>query len=416
MTDEIRNEINRGYVDFIKRVEAKGGKKSKNSIFLHFKRLLELAIRLSALPILFVYGILLISVLRVRLLLSTRNKLPDLYKKAISYVPDFVRQYPMHLYPVVAKSMELAFLKEHMNKVTPESEKSIIELAIGEGTLSRRVFSEKGKVTGFDLNPFSLVQTRQYAHVVKRVVADCLNPPVCNNGASFLICNNLLHHIANKEFTLKNWARIAPMALFNENTNYWASGWFKPFVLGRLGKRWSSQSAAKTIEKKSLQDLWPIEKLDSTVNKYFSTISRYTFLHENVFFLCAVCSQLLFCYGPPTPKMQKKILNTILWPLTKQITYYMAKLLIEYDAILPRNKDVYVIWLVRSKLTELIRVSESVILSCPDCGERLQDNHCTRCNTRFEERDGMLFLLSKKLAAEIKYSTDLREILGAEHL
>ena len=49
----------------------------------------------------------------------------------------------MHLYPIIAKSMEMAFLKENIRQIVSRVKEGIVELAIGEGTFSSRIFSER---------------------------------------------------------------------------------------------------------------------------------------------------------------------------------------------------------------------------------------------------------------------------------
>ena len=139
-------------------------------------------------------------------------------------------------------------------------------------------------------------------------------------------------------------------------------------------------------------------------------------MHEKVFFLSAVCSSLMFCYGPPTPRLHKKIFNTVLRPLTSFLAYQMAKLLIDYDAILPREKDSFISWLVKSKLVANGHLIEGVTLVCPNCRVPLKEKWCDACKTEFEEQEGMLFLLPKEIASEISYIPSLKEILSSEHL
>jgi hypothetical protein len=322
----------------------------------------------------------------------------------------------MHLYPVIAKSMELAFLKMHLGNRIPEFKGGIAELAIGEGTFSGRIFSHHDKVVGFDLNPYSLIHTKRYSHVTRRIVADCRRPPITSGGASLILCNNFLHHVTEKENALHNWAQVAPFAIFNENTNYLASGRLKPFFLKLLGFSESARQEAKKIENQSLQTLWKADRLKLSVRKFYEIVEEQSFLSEKVFFLSAIFSSLLLCYGPPTPDLQKKIMNQCLGPVTTFFTYQIAKSLIEYDSILSRERDTFLCWFVRSKVVEGNNIPDHVTLVCPDCHGLLSGNRCLNCEKTYEERGGMLFLLPKELMKEVSYVENREAILRKEHL
>jgi len=58
-------------------------------------------------------------------------------------------------------------------------------------------------------------------------------------------------------------------------------------------------------------------------------------------------------------------MNGVLAPLTKKITYHLAKALIEYDAILPRDRDVFVCWALESRRVQQNFVGDRVKLVCP---------------------------------------------------
>lgn len=349
-------------------------------------------------------------------MLAKNKRLSNLHMGAIENVSQFISQYPMHLYPIITKSMEMVFLKKNIRKIVSKVKEGIVELAIGEGTFSSRIFSNDDKLIGFDLNPYSLIHTKKYKHITKRVVADCRIPPIDSCGASFIVCNNFLHHITDKENTIKNWAQKAPYAIFNENTIYWASGWMKPFVLKLMGLNNAAKKETRHMEKHSLQALWKKEELSSLINQYYDIHEEVSFFNEKAFFLSTVFSALLFCYGPPTPELQKKVMNSLFNPITKLFTYHIAKTLIEYDSILPRDRDTFICWLVKSKAIGEDCIPGHVKLVCPDCRELLQDNKCHRCDRIFEEKDEMLFLLPKEIAEEISYSENQPKLLGEEHL
>lgn len=333
-------------------------------------------------------------------------------------IHEFIPLYPMHLYPLVAKSLALTFIEKNIDKIADKIEGGITELAIGEGSFSKKIFSKRNiSIFGLDLNPYSLIHTKNCKHISKSIVADCTNPPLAYCGASLILSNNFLHHVNNKEYCLNNWSKISAYAIFNENTNYWASGWLIPYLLKTIGLPRAAKKIANKIAERGLQALWTHEQLKAAVEKYFEFIEEKSFLNERVFFLCSICSFLLLCYGPPTPKFPKAILkSSLLWPITKFMTFNMAKTLIEYDALLPRNNDVFIYWTVKSKAIQKIIVLKEAILACPHCHETIEDNKCPACNNIFEERDGMLFLLPRELVDKISYCEDKKTILEREHL
>ncbi len=419
MSAIVDRDINRGYVHFVRSVSSALNKQRRGmmkSFSSFITNLIFNLCKLSCVPLLYFYGLLLFIFLKIKLLVAKNGSLSNLHREAIKNISEFISQYPMHLYPIIAKSMEMAFLKENIRQIVSRVKEGIVELAIGEGTFSSRIFLSDDKLVGFDLNPYSLIHTKRYKHITKRVVADCRNPPIGFCGASFIICNNFLHHVTDKENTVKNWAQMAPYAIFNENTSYWASGWVKPFTLKLLGLNNVAEKEARRIENHSLQTLWKREELRSLIQQHYEIYEECSFFNEKVFSLSAVCSTLLFCYGPPTPDLQKRLMNTLFGPITRFFTYHIAKALIEYDAISTRDKDTFICWLVRSKKIKGNCIPNHVKLVCPDCRGLLQDNKCFRCNKTFEEKDDMLFLLPKELAEEISYSGNQPNLLREEHL
>ena len=419
MADVIEKDVNRGYVRFIGSISSileVRKKRNLRSLFLFSIHFIGNIVKLGFIPLLYLYGIFLIFWIRFKFTFTKKCQPSQLHQNALNYIPEFISQYPMHLYPIIAKSLEMAFIKKNIENITRDIKGGIVELAIGDGTFSSRIFSEKNKVVGFDLNPYSLIQSKRYPHIAQRIVADCLNPPIESGGATFIVSNNFLHHITNKKETLENWSAMARYALFNENTNYWAEGWSKPYLLKSIGLRRAALKAADRIANLSLQTLWRKAELRSLVRRFYEIQREETFFHEKIFFLCSICSALLFCYGPPTPKLQKRVMNGIFASITKRITYHMAKALIEYDSILPRDRDVFISWSLESKQVKQNFIRGQIGLVCPDCREQVQGNQCTRCQRSFEEKGGMLFLLPKELAKEISFNQENADVLGGEHL
>ncbi len=408
-------EINRGYLEFIKglaNIHPSHRASPVKSLFGKISRFCQLL----TIPLIYILGASLILFLKMKLLVNKKDVISKVRAEAIKHIHDLIPQYPMHLYPIVAKCLEIDFVKNNISKMRSNIKGQIVEFAIGEGSLSKKIFSPEDHIIALDLNPYSLEHVKDCPHVVGRVVADCLNPPIVQSGAAGIVCINLLHHITDKEGTLENWAKIAPHAIFNENTPYWASGWTKPFLLKMLGFPKLAERASAQIEKKNLQSFRTAEELDSLVASYYSIIQKESFFSEITFFYCSLFSALLFCDGPPTPKYQKLIMNSILRPLTKALTYQLAKSLIEFDAIQDREKDTYIIWFVKSKLINPQSVKGELLFICPECHSVLKNNQCIKCGKTFAVINDMLFLLPQELSGEISDYRGFSGVLNKEHL
>jgi hypothetical protein len=92
--------------------------------------------------------------LRISLLFH-RAKRGKLTASALARVNEFVEQYPFHLYPIVCKAFELGYLETEVPKLLKPTT-NVVEIAIGEGSLSARVFPAETSVVGLDLSPYSL--------------------------------------------------------------------------------------------------------------------------------------------------------------------------------------------------------------------------------------------------------------------
>lgn len=399
-------EINRGYLDHIRQwsTSKRGGS---------LRHTAGNIIRLAGLPFLLLLGAAMTVMLRVTLLFKRRRDV--LHDEALQYVDGFVDQYPLHLYPIVAKALEMSYLKRRLAGGLLDGVRDIVEIAIGEGTLSARIFEPRHRVTGLDLNPYSLIKGIKQPHVVRGVICDGLNPPVQKGAFDFLISNNFLHHVTEKEGTVANWAKLAPRILFNENTPYWASGWTAPQMLKRLGFKKAGERAAARIEKESMQHLEHIETLRTRIEPHARIEEQVSFMSERTFFYCSLFSFVMRCYGPPTPAIVKKQLLGPLRGVALPLTRAIAKLLIRYDASSNRATDTFVVFLCK---TPTPRTETAGALVCPECRTALTpENACKSCGRTYETRDGMLFLLpASMMAVKDNYAPERVESIPDEHL
>lgn len=409
-------EINRGYLDFIKKLggpsESVDRETGARKTFNIFKLgIFKDCFRLLFLPALLSYGIALWVYLSIRVKIG-KNKISPFYQKSVHFLDEFARQYPLHLYPVICKSCELVFLNEYF-KYSPEDK--IIELAVGDGTLSNRVFPAQAGIVGLDLNPYSLFKTNQYGHIKQRVVSDCLNPPVRPGAFDWLLVNNFLHHITDKEKSLSNWSKIASYAVFNENTPFWSSSWTLPYLLSRLGLQGLSARVTRGIELMSLQCLREEGELDKIINKDFVIEKRLSFFDADTFFLSSVFSALMICYGPPTPQLLKKIFLGPLRSLALPLTRKLAEALLYYDSRKTREKDVFINYLVKSR--NAVPDKSGEIFLCPECSGLIDNNSCLKCRRQYRVIDNMLFLLGDNFKnIEASYNPSVAREIPAEHL
>lgn len=367
-----------------------------------------------------VLGLITVALLleiRLRLaLLLKRSPLSPLNQSAIANVNKFVEQYPFHLYPVVCKAFELAYLDAELPKLI-DRESETLEVAIGDGTLSSRVFPADAKVVGLDLSPYSLTKALAQPHVKRAIVCDCLYPPIHEGSFDVLLANNFLHHVTNKAQTLSTWSRIAAKAVFNENSPTWASGWPVPYLLKKFGKKEKAARAASGIERLSLQSLETKAQLDAHVMKSYEILQSASYMSERTFFYCGLFSLIMRCYGPPTPPMVKHLVLTkaLRW-FALPLTANLAKLLIRYDQHQDRATDSFISYICRSQ--NYLPAHAANYLVCPHCRKELtHNNQCPGCGKEYSATDGMLFLLPDDLAdLQQEYNQEVSAQIPKEHL
>jgi 2-polyprenyl-3-methyl-5-hydroxy-6-metoxy-1,4-benzoquinol methylase len=417
-------EINLGYLDHVRKLNKGGASPGKTpespSLRLRFGLWRYSILNTYILPTSRLIGLVTVGLaldvwLRLSLLLK-RSKPSKLTGEAVDYVDEFVEQYPLHLFAIVCKAFELAFLSDELSNML-EKDDRIVELAIGEGTLSARVFPKEADVVGLDLIPYSLKKAALKTHVKQAIVCDCMTPPIQPGTFDLLVANNFLHHITHKEKSLAVWSRIAEKAFFNENTPYFASAWTRPYMLEKLGRKQAAAQVSGKIERHLNQCLKPKETLDTIVDKDYEIQRCVTFFSARTFFYCSLFSYIFGCYGAPTPLWIKKLsrsryLHWLIIPLTSDL----AKLLIRFDQNQDRARDTFISYSCKSR--NYARETLENFLSCPDCGAALNlSNQCTTCVREYTSDDGMLFLLPQEMKdLQHEYSHELSARTPAEHL
>lgn len=418
------NEINLGYVDHVRSLN-QGVNSSLNtpaarpSLRLRFGLWRHAVFNTVVLPIFSTVGVIGLGLglsVWLRLVLLLKRHRPSRFTQAaLACVDEFLTQYPFHLYPIACKAFELACLDEHIPDLL-KHHRRFVEIAIGEGTLSARVFRNNASVVGLDLSPYSLKKASEKPHVKQAVVCDCLAPPIREGSFDVLIANNFLHHVTHKQETLARWSRIASKAVFNENSPTWASGWPLPYLLKKVGNKEQAQRAADEIEKLSLQSLESKERLDAYVSSNYEILQSVSYLSERTFFYCGLFSWMMRCYGPPTPVNLKQLFLTKLRWLALPLTRDVAKLLIRYDQHQDRTTDSFISYVCESR--NYVAAEGGNYLLCPDCRRELnEENRCLDCLKEYSSTDGMLFLLREELAdLQQGYSYELSLQIPKEHL
>jgi ubiquinone/menaquinone biosynthesis C-methylase UbiE len=398
-------EVNRGYLDHIRRWSRPSG--------LRGVGLLRRAVQLALVPFLLLLAVVLFVWLRVYVAMRSEVAASRLHEEAISHVETLTRQYPFHLYPIVAKALELAYVKPRIAERSGGGD-GILEIAIGEGTLSARVFERSMRVTGLDLNPHSLVRATRMPHVERAVVGDGLNPPVRAGAFNVVLSLNFLHHVTDKGPTIARWARVGRLLIFNENTPFWASGWPAPYLLKRIGLGGAARRYADRIEARSLQHLVDRETLELEIAEVAPISEQASFLSERCFFLCGLFSALMLCYGPPTPPLLKSLFLGPLRLIALPLTAALAKLLLTFDGRQDRTSDTFLFFTCRG---EPVTATVGSAFVCPRCGSELAATRCLGCGTVFPESDGMLFLLPAQFSYVFDdYTRHEGASIPAEHL
>ncbi len=416
------NEINENYLRGARGQASDAPPSRAKGLFLRlangplFKLLtapLRVVLHLIAYLLLALYALMLIALVRLYRLCSSRAETYNA-EEASRRVGEFVQQYPFHLYPVIAKNLELYFLSEA--KVAQS--KSVVELAIGDGSLSRRVFEgSDAAVFAFDIYPEYLDKV-DHDNVRLRVIADCRNPPIIGNGNLTILSNNFLHHVTEKAPVIKNWASKAGTIVFSENTTSWAYGKSSIYCLKSLGFDRAARKRADAFSRTAWQTLLDAESLDRLVSRSAPIMKRYSFYAEFTHFLSMNFSWIFdvfvtppfeLCFGPPTPASFLRmfngggVLSRLMWYLTERT----AVELIHLDSMLGRDRDAFILYVCAGAVATQTEVDGVIDLECVECGGRLKEHRCTSCDHEYQLINDMLFLT--KDANEIADRYDIEQ-------
>jgi ubiquinone/menaquinone biosynthesis C-methylase UbiE len=329
--------------------------------------------------------------------LFVRRKVSSSYSEAIKHVGSFIEQYPLGLYAVVAKSFELAFLKKAIPDALSKDDRVVLEVAIGEGTFSERIFGKDARVIGLDITPESLWYAARMPHVKHAIVCDCLKPPMVDGSFGLIVANNFMHHVSQKTETLNRFSKIAKFAIFNENTPYWSKCHTVPLVLRLLGFKKQARELVQQINKQYLQDLQPLPVLDKIAEKEYNLVDRMSYMSAITYTFAFAFSGIYDGTAPVNPDVKSILLGKKLRNLSLKLTKYIGESLIYFDYSQNRERDVFVSYYGTSK--NFISTTENIYLACPRCstGRILEGLRCSQCSAKYNYIDNMIFLLPKEL-------------------
>lgn len=354
--------------------------------------------RLLLLPVAFLVSLILIVCLKVKTR-ARRVSIGALHLGAIDHVDELAEQYPLSLYPILYKSIQISYLNQELKDKFARDTR-FIEMAIGEGSMSRRFFPTDANVVALDINTRALRRAATLPHVKDAIICDIMACPVKPGSFDVVVSNNFLHHVTDKERVLQIWAGLAPTAIFNECTDRWKFAWPGPYVLAALGfKDWSARRAAR-VEDKFNNTFLPEDVVDAKVQTHHEIARRESYLSKPVLSLCFLFCVLQRANGPLTGEDARVILSLcrgLLRPLVMPATRELARLLIFWDALRKRTQDAYVSYTITSPS---FRTAEGEgYLLCPNCGRDLgKAPECLTCEIKYERICGMLFLLPIELS------------------
>ena len=354
--------------------------------------------RLLLLPVAYGTSVVLIAYLKLKVG-AKKDSINPLHFGAIEHVDELAEQYPLSLYPILYKSIQISYLKEELRDKLP-ADARFVEMAIGEGSLSRRFFSPDANVVALDINTRALRRAATLPHVKDAIICNIMDSPVKPGSFDAVVSNNFLHHVTDKERVLQIWAGLAPTAIFNECTDEWKLAWPGPYTLSKLGlKDWAAGRAAR-VEDIFNNTFLPAEEVDAKVQTHHDIARRVSYLSKPVMSLCFLFCVLQRANGPLTGEDARPILalcRGILRPLVMPATRELARLLIVWDALRNRTEDAYVSYTVTSR--SFTKAEDKGYLLCPNCRADLGEvPECSACKIKYDRICGMLFLLPTELS------------------
>ncbi len=319
-------------------------------------------------------------------------------QKVLSCYPLFLDVYPTSPYPLITKAFELAFFRG-----SPLREPTL-ELGTGDGYFTKCLYdSQSEKVTiASDLTGSTLLQAEKYSFWRKLAIIDASEVPLPSNSLSTVIMNNLIHHLPDRNETLKEMYRIlrpGGMFIFTDELTGWAtSQWHIKIKEGsksyqkKLGdflqrgvqcllsdkQFWMKQAEADGWEVCDIREFFSNRSM--YLSSYLETLNRKT--------------------GAPTPEAIRDILNRL--PLLKRMQLSLTKQIAEYfitrDVELCQKYGATCLFIALRKkgASESAGINEPALV-CPACKGELvskeDGDFCQSCEKVYPRFEGIPFLI-----------------------
>ena len=362
-----------------------------------FNNLITWAYWFAFTQLIFLYSLILATALTLK-----RSKIiangPDA-QQALDCYKLFLDIYPTSVYPLVVKAMELTFYKHYLLS------EPTLELGTGDGYFTSHLYlSKNSKVTiASDLTGATLLQARKYSFWRKLATIDASQVPLPNNSLSTVIMNNLIHHLPDRNETLKEMYRIlmpGGMFIFTDEFDGWATSQWH--IKAKEGHKSYQQNISSFLQRGvqcllSDKQYW-VKQAEANgwevcdMREFFSNKSMY---------LSSYLETLNRKMGAPTPKPIRDILDKL--PLLKKmqlsLTKQIAENFITRDFELCQQYGATSIFVALRKKgdPESIDVNEPTLV-CPACKSALvlreDGDFCQSCHKAYPRFEDIPFLIS----------------------
>ena len=347
--------------------------------------------------LIFLYSLVLATALKLKRSRAMTN-MPDT-QQALDCYKLFLDIYPTSVYPLVVKSLELAFYRDFP---LPEP---TLELGTGDGYFTAHLCQGKNsKITiASDLTGETLLQARKYSFWRKLAIIDASQVPLPSNCLSTVIMNNLIHHLPDRSETLKEMHRILKpggMFIFTDEFEGWATSQWH-IKIKESSK--SYQNRLDSFLQRTVQCLLSDKQfwLEQAEANGWEVCEMREFFSNRSMYLSSYLETLQQKMGSPTPKPIRDILGKL--PLLKKMQLSLTKQIAEH--FITRDYELCQQYGATSIFVALRKKGESEpgevnepVLVCPTCKGMLVSGEdgdlCRACRKTYPRFSGIPFLIS----------------------
>jgi len=339
----------------------------------------------------------------------------SIYSRAREFIPELSKQYPFGGHPILWKSIQLALLRGY---VAPFRKSIIVEAAIGEESLSSRVFDKDFSVIGLDINPVSLQKVIGRPHISQAIVCDCMNPPLNKNSIDILVSNNFIHHVTDKEGVIRNWARAAAYVYFNECSQSWSEALLPSYFLHGIGFHDLARRIAQTVNLLGAQCLLPRNELDALFSREVQVEEVHAFISQFTYCMATIPSLVCLQMGPTPFEIRQALAGSLVEGLVDRLTKRLSELLLYLDQTSMRSADdVLIHYFCKSKSAKKRRSGGVIRCACGSEQGLSSEGICPACGRAYPKIDGMLFVLPEHLSTILdNYDGESAAAFPKEHL